>query len=458
MQVQSKKYMKAGKIFFSFFILFAFLTKGYEFTIGNANISSRLATIQSLVEYRSFIIDNSNFIETIDKYFYRGHFYSDKPPVLALYGSFFYGILRNVFGLSLSDRTDITYYILTLIVIAITSCLGLVYLSKIFDYLEIEPNWSNLVVFLTGVGTLILPYSLVFNNHTVSGALLLFSLFSFWKIDKSIIHPRLAGFFLSLAGSIDITFFLFIPLAYIILWGKNLKIQTAFIFSCLPMIIIYLWLNYYTSGSLIPAAANKTLWDYPGSVFNENNLSGLAGSGSISELINYAFNLLIGSKGLFSYTPILGFSIFGLIKVIFGNRSKRHYLFIAIAALIFVFIYILRSNNYSGSSYGIRWFASLMFILCIPLGEIGENIKNSQLLTNLFIAVAAISIFISFIGVVHPFTMRTEAGYSSFLRCLEILKDYSTLEKLNIFFSMSVTYYVFYLLLRKAKLKLKLHP
>jgi len=381
--------MKNFKIFLAFLMVFALFT---HTETSSANDMSRMATIESLVNEHSFIIDNSRFAGTIndilnrDKYFFQGHYYSDKPPVLALYSSIFYWILKNVFNVSFENNYHLTYYFLTLLVVGVSSCLSLVYLSKVLELFKIDGNWSNIVLFITGFSTLILPYSTVFNNHIISGSLVLFSFYNFFKIEEGIKPSILAGFFLSLAASIDITCFVFLPFALIILFNKSLKTKTIFVVSYIPMIIIYFWLNYYNSGSLIPAAMNKTLWDYPGSFFNEQNLSGLAQQNSISHLAIYSFNMLIGKRGLFSYSPILLFSVFALIKTICFKREfeyRKEYLFIATTSLAFIMLYILRSNDYSGDAYGVRWFTSLMFILCIPLAHIGDSIKKYKILRNL---------------------------------------------------------------------------
>ena len=54
------------------------------------NVDSRMATIQSLVEKHTFIIDESDFIKTGDKVFINGHFYSDKLPTPQIIGAIIY--------------------------------------------------------------------------------------------------------------------------------------------------------------------------------------------------------------------------------------------------------------------------------------------------------------------------------------------------------------------------------
>src|ERR1035441_8650027 len=47
------------------------------------NDESRMATIQSIVESHTLIIEHTDFASTGDKVFVDGHFYSDKPPMPA---------------------------------------------------------------------------------------------------------------------------------------------------------------------------------------------------------------------------------------------------------------------------------------------------------------------------------------------------------------------------------------
>ena len=86
-------------------ILFWLLFIGYGFgthtRTGSWNDQSRVAAIQALVEEGSWAIDKSRDRATGDKYFFNNHFYSDKPPTLALWGTFCYGILHHIFGIQI---------------------------------------------------------------------------------------------------------------------------------------------------------------------------------------------------------------------------------------------------------------------------------------------------------------------------------------------------------------------
>ncbi|WP_293330740.1 hypothetical protein [Microcoleus sp. CAWBG58] len=406
---------KEWQIFSVFLGLFALLTR----PVATSNDASRLATIESLVDFHTFIIDNSRFIWTIDKYLYQGHFYSDKPPILSIYGSFFYALLK-VFGISFKNQFMLTNTLLIILVVGVATATGIVYLYRIFKFLAVEETWIDVVIIIAGTGTLLLPYSTVFSNHVVSASLLMAGFYYLLRVKESIRYSLLSGLLITLAGSIDVVAFIFVPFFAVSFFNKPLKSKIVFALAGALVMVIYLQLNFYTSGSLRPPSMNQSLWEYPGSAFDSTTLSGLAYHSNFPALLNYAFHMIIGHRGLISYTPILVFSIFGFVKILRNKEFKyrQEYLLILLASSAYVLMYILRSNNYSGYSYGVRWYANLMFLLCLPLAQISEDIKSSKNLRKAFIFVSCLSIIISFVGVNHPFVAVSEQHPSSFLNAL----------------------------------------
>ncbi|MHC4831178.1 MAG: hypothetical protein ACYTFT_12635, partial [Planctomycetota bacterium] len=86
------------------------------------NDQSRICTIQSLVERHTLIIDETVYVDTIDKVRINGHFYSDKPPVAAVLGAIVYYPLYHL-GIRIKRngvpgegwrRWNLAYYLITL--------------------------------------------------------------------------------------------------------------------------------------------------------------------------------------------------------------------------------------------------------------------------------------------------------------------------------------------------------
>jgi hypothetical protein len=397
------------RTFIFFFLLFALSTyRG----VGGWGDASRMAQIQSIVEHGTFIIDDSVFLpQTGDKYFFNGHFYSDKPPILALYASPIYFVISRL-GLTFQNYQGIACYLVTLLTIGTASALGLVFFRKILrQFLSASDAWADLITFIVGTGSLILPYSLVLNNHIPSGVL---TLIGFYYILSSSLgkHNRsnaiYAGLCFSLAGTIDISFFIFLPFALILFCRKSVLDGLAFTGSCMPAIAVYLLLNLYTSGSFIPPAMNAALWEYPGSAFSQATLSGLAKHQNITDVLFYAFHMLVGNRGMISHAPILLLCIAGVWvgykRKVCEAQYKTEYIYILIAVLLYIGMYIYRTTNYSGGGFGVRWFAPLIFFLALPLACFEDEFRQSRDFRRIFLGLSCVSIFISIVGSYHPFT------------------------------------------------------
>jgi hypothetical protein len=395
------------RIFIVFFLLFALLTKTHPSGWGDY---SRMAQLQSMAENGSLIIDKSIFVTTGDKYFFNGHFYSDKPPILALYAVPFYILLKSI-GISFQTHVNLAYYLITLCSIGSLSALGLTLFRRILkNYGRSSDEWADIATFITGAGSLILPYSLLFNNHIASGVLILAGFYYILELSrcKNSLNAIYAGFLFSLAGSIDITCFLFIPFMLFCCLRQSIDNGIRFAIACLPMIALYFSITFYTSGSFTPPAMNPALWDYPGSVFGAANLSGVAKHETPIAVLRYAFHMLIGNRGLFSHTPLLILSAIALAvtyKQTWRSQYRVEYSCLFLASLTFIGSYIFRTVDYSGDAFGVRWFSSIMLIFCLPIASLeGEVRRSSSTIRTLFVWITYLSVLIAMIGAIRPFT------------------------------------------------------
>lgn len=419
---------KKELIWFTVFLLFfAILSKAGFHTWNDA---SRFAQIQALADNHNLIIDKTVF-PTGGKYFYGGHFYSDKPPLLAIISTPIYFLLK-IFGLSFVAHQQVSTFLVTLLTIGCLSAVGLIFYRRtLIQFLGTSKRWANLLTVAVAGGTLILPYSLVYNNHIPSGAFLMlgsYYLFSFNASSKAI-HVMLSGFFFSLAFAIDIGCFVFIPVVSIaLLIRTNLSAMLTFLLGCLPMISLYFLITWVTSGSFLAPAMNLPLWNYPGSHFNETNLSGLATHASMNDLLNYAYHMLIRDRGIISHTPLLLVSIFGIA---YGYKNKRlvnEFWLLLVLGICFFYLasYILRTNNYGGWSYGVRWYASLMYLLCLPLAFLENPFYRSRRIRVMMILVAVISVLLSLLGSVNPFSSIIKERLPIWLKQATILQNWLT--------------------------------
>jgi hypothetical protein len=115
--------MKKYKIITIILILIGMVTAGTK--VRSWNDASRMANVQAIVEHGSFQIDNTVFINTGDKVYIQGNFYSDKPPMPALIGAAIYAPLFHM-GIKLGYGHNLAYYLITLLMVKVFWGLSLV--------------------------------------------------------------------------------------------------------------------------------------------------------------------------------------------------------------------------------------------------------------------------------------------------------------------------------------------
>jgi hypothetical protein len=285
----------------------------------SSNDASRLAAIDSLVARGTWVIDGSPFL-TVDKVKLGDHFYSDKPPLLSFAGASLYSILHQTLGLTLQPdgcdvqrsptrcralsetaEADWAYFILTLLLISSSATLILVLIYRLACSRGFGNLGSLLFITVLGLGTALWPYSTVFNNHVPAAAAVLVGLYILITRDP-LTHGQLSliGFSSALAAAIDLSAGIF-AIAYFLYcaWRSRSSVPWFALGATVP-IVITLALNYQITGTLLLPQMFTSGYNYPGSEL----FSTLAGTQGAANVPQYAFNLLIGRRGVFLFFPI----------------------------------------------------------------------------------------------------------------------------------------------------------
>ncbi len=162
---------------------------------GGWNDGSRLATVESLVDRHTWVIDDSIFVNpsaetadhphrqapyaapdpaadyllkhegTLDKLFINGHYYSDKSPVPSLWLAAVYAAFRFCTGWTAATHAGAFCYLLTL------ASSGLAYVVAVWSVwrlgrpLGLAPRLRLLLTASFGLATVALPYVRHVNNH-----------------------------------------------------------------------------------------------------------------------------------------------------------------------------------------------------------------------------------------------------------------------------------------------------
>lgn len=371
------------------------------------NDIARVAAIESLAERGSWAIDESPWFEqTQDKVLLNGKFYSDKMPLLSWMAAGAYGILRR-FGGSLAPDCEQSaalcgYYPLTLVFVGLPASLLPV---LAFDFARRQKASIAAALVSTialGIGTMVLPYSLVLNHH-LPAAVSLFAAF-YLLTTRAPENERWlwgVGLLSALAVTLDpLAGFLSAALAVVVM-VRFRRSALFFLLGALVPLLVTAWLDFEIAGTIIPPYLIPNGYAYEGSAFPAT----VGGNGTPDDLPQYAFKMFLGAQGLYAYNPIL---IFALLGVGIAALTRLHALRVeAIAcgiAFVLLSIYLAtRTGNLGGEAYGERWFVHAIpllmgFILFVP----PFAKPNRWFAMPLFGIALLVSVFSSYQGAQNP--------------------------------------------------------
>jgi hypothetical protein len=372
------------------------------------NDESRMATIQALVESHTFVIDHTEFVNTGDKVFIDGHFYSDKPPLPAMLGAMVYFPLYHL-GLKLHGGNSLSYYFITLLTVSLFWLFGTLAFFQSLKFTGLDAERRLLASVALSLGTIYFSWSTTFNNHEIAASFLAIGFCFLLKAKHENSGNRdlaFAGTFLSLAGAADMPtgIFFAVFLLYVL---RDPSLRRRVLFYVLPLVgtvLPTLAINYSTHHSIMPLQIYRSYFDYPGSPWiGSDQLSGMVAN-DLTFGASYGLLTLLGPKGFLLYNPLLFIATGGLVHAI-RQRGRFFWegIFIAGGSGILLLYYWLTTNNFAGWSYSIRWFVPLlpllMFFLYPCLAGFG---KRSYVRT--FQMLFCISVIIAFVGALNPWS------------------------------------------------------
>jgi hypothetical protein len=463
----------------TFFLLFFGLT--IHSHANSWNDLSRLATVEALVHHKTWAIEDTALGNLTGDRIYlvadattpsqdgavadtsdNGHFYSDKPPVLSFLTAGVYRVLHAGLGISLLPKTcdpemstcycfallcpyppDWAYYLLTLIMVSAPSALmlALFYRSRVIHTPMMTPQRSALVLtLLLGLGTLVLPYSLVFNNHVPAAACLMVGFYAWLQLrfPESQTPHRIAqyklfwaGFAFALAFTFDLWTGPFLGLFGLhALWRFRHRAWPFLVGALLPITLLA-GLDWHILGDPLPPQLHPEGFNYPGSAFP----STMTGTRSASHIPSYAFRMLVGDHGWFAFTPLMGWAVFSLGRCLHQRKHplRSEALTISAGSLVTVLYFALFTNNFGGASYGPRWVVAmtplLFFFIQITHGDIDQREPQSHPTAThwrrlIFTGLALLSLASAWRGALDPWTqalplLRLEDATSAIARYIQ---------------------------------------
>lgn len=356
---------------------------------GSWNDGCRLAPVETLVDYHTFAIDRSIFVQvpqprqpgeptpyppsddnlmkngTLDKLYIEGHFYSDKPPVLSVLLAGVYQLWQWLGGPTARERPDLFCYLMTVFSSGIGYVLALVCTYRTCALLGLPFRARLLLAASLALSTFALTYTRHVNSHVlllgVTSALMMIvvSLTNGVTFRRLLILGTLGGF--AYALDLGIGPVLLLCLAALVLYRRpSLTTLAVLSLAVVPWLAAHHGLNYAIGGTFKPANAYAEYHEWPGCPFEAKDLTG-GWNHSAEHFIVYSAALLFGKRGFVGHNLPVFLSMVA-VGVLLRRRSKEmpELLFaLALSAGTWL-MYAAFSTNYSGACCSIRWFVPLL--------------------------------------------------------------------------------------------------
>lgn len=338
---------------------------------GAWNDASRLATVEALVDHRTWAIDDSIFAGTKDKLFIDGRYYSDKSPVPALYLGGVYQVYRWLGGAAAADDSarfvwlmtlasaGLAYLIAVMAIFLLGRLLGLppgdrLFLTASFALATVAPVYAqyvnNHILFLGAAGPLVVVLTMLAGepgpaNRKRFGILLI------------------AGTLTGIGYTIDLgvgPVLVACTLGLVLHQCRHWQSATLFLLAALPWLALHHAFNYAIGGTWKPANANPEFFLWPGCPFRPDNMTG-GWNHTPLHFVTYALQMLVGNRGFLGHNPAL-FLAAAVPFLLFRQsvREKPVLVWAMAWSVLTWMMYAATSNNYSGQCCTIRWFVPLL--------------------------------------------------------------------------------------------------
>ena len=289
----------------------------------SANDRSRWCTVWSLVERGTFQIDEirqRKGWDTIDLVHVDEHFYSTKPPLLTSLVAGITWSLQRLTGWNLLDDLQPLTFLVLVIVNLVPFTVSLLAWIAILDRIAARTETRLASLALAAFGTLLTPFLMTLNNHTIAAAAMTFAIYALMRIlsDENRPLPNwlflVSGFASSAAVTNELPAALFLVMALVLTFRRSAHQTLAYFVpaAAIPLLALVA-VNMIATGSWKPVYADygtdkyrfvidgiPSYWLQPQGI--DRNLD---------STWTYFLHCTIGHHGVFSLTPIAILALIG---------------------------------------------------------------------------------------------------------------------------------------------------
>lgn len=374
------------RLFLLTLCLAAVLTK----TVPGAS-QSRLGTIESIVERGTFQLDLSTFVNTVDKVQRDGHFYSHQPPLLSTLEAPVYWLLHGSGARFHNRGRFVMTWAFTLLTNGVALALTVLLFAHILSMVGVARPARDVLAIMLPLGTWLLPYALVTNNHGISGLLLTLLIWLLLSVEQHGATRARAfgvGVVLGLLAAIEILPIVsFVPAAMIYLWLRrdvDARARVLLAAGVTMPLLAHAILNIPITGDVVPAAFHSELFQFEGSGFDEASLTGSLKHVSAAAIAGYSWQSLFAGKGFFVFAPLC---LLGLIAGLtewrwWRSRAGHAYVVLLVGIIGSLSASLLMTNNFGGGSVGFRhavYLSPVFAVLVLPWVGRGASVPQRRL-------------------------------------------------------------------------------
>jgi len=318
-------------------------------------------------------------------------FYSSKPPLFSVLVAGLYWLLQTLFGWTLSDNPFAVVRTTLLLVNLLPFVIYLSLMALLLDRCA-ATCWSRLVVMAVACfATLVTPFLITLNNHTLATCCVLFAIYPVLPLLKLPLRAHgtrrltpvgsplgfaLSGLFASftVCNELPAAAFLGLLLGLLLLVAPRQTLM-YFVPAALIPLAAFVATNYLALGELNPAYSKfgGPWYEYEGSHWRKPPLGmvkyGIDWAYMHESRGAYAFNVFLGHHGLFSLSPIWLLAAAGMVCVVWNPWRQKTappepspYADLTVLAgmtlvltVVVIGFYLFESNNYGGWTSGLRW-------------------------------------------------------------------------------------------------------
>ena len=384
----------------------------------SANDRSRWCTVWSLVERGTFQIDEirqRKGWDTIDLVHVDEHFYSTKPPLLTSLVAGITWSLQRLTGWNLLDDLQPLTFLVLVIVNLVPFTVSLLAWIAILDRIAARTETRLASLALAAFGTLLTPFLMTLNNHTMAAAATTFAIYALMRIlsDEKGPLPNwlflVCGFASSAAVTNELPAALFLVMGLVLAFRRSAHQTLAYFVpaAAIPLLALVA-VNVIATGSWKPVYADygtdkyrfvidgiPSYWLQPQGI--DRNLDSTWA---------YFLHCTIGHHGIFSLTPIAILALIGwMLRVRDRDRPLSPLLAVgAIVSVVVLAFYLTRTQNYNygGVSCGLRWALWLTPFWLVAIVPALDRCWNSRVATGLVTGLAMVSMYSAWQPIENP--------------------------------------------------------